>query len=435
MFHISLSRLRKILPPFIEDRSDQMRFSTGQQIAGLKERKYLFFTSSGPVELAFRPPHMLAAAALTLAITAGGFGMSTLTSWPELRPSITAHLQSASEAISEPVRARIILLGGLLPQLSAQLSTKTPEASAKDRPSPLRTEAGKAHLSPSSETAGQTLIETEDSQQIDTVSDENAQPVIAAVALTRAESLDSLKDEVTPLTPAPPESLEMDPEFVGFDGLAFPPVRTETVRFHQQYVGMLAEIEAIKSIFGRFSIPMDEAPAQVAIRTTPHKAGLPELYLYRDSWRKTLALLPLKPPLRYYYITSPYGWRTNKKTGVRRFHHGVDLAGTWKSQLYSAADGIVSYAGREGGFGKVVRVQHSHGVETVYAHLSSITVSIGDYVTHDTVIGKMGNTGRSDGMHLHYEVRIQGKSIDPALMFKIGHQIGVLGDVPRTLSF
>jgi murein DD-endopeptidase MepM/ murein hydrolase activator NlpD len=167
----------------------------------------------------------------------------------------------------------------------------------------------------------------------------------------------------------------------------------------------------------------------------PSDADIPKLFLHRDNWLKILNLIPLKSPLRYYYVTSPYGMRTNKKTGVTRFHHGIDLAGTWRAQLRPSANGVVSFAGQDGSFGKLVRVRHAHDIETVYAHLSSINVKKGDYVTDNVVIGKMGNTGRSDGMHLHYEILINGKSIDPALFFKIGHQLTNTGGLPRAISF
>ncbi|MGB0398102.1 MAG: M23 family metallopeptidase, partial [Candidatus Puniceispirillaceae bacterium] len=120
---------------------------------------------------------------------------------------------------------------------------------------------------------------------------------------------------------------------------------------------------------------------------------------------------------------------------VTRFHHGVDLASTWNAELRPSASGIVSFAGRNGSFGKVVRVRHAHNIETVYAHLSSINVATGDFVTEDIVLGKVGNTGRSDGMHLHYEILINDKSINPALFFKIGHQLSNTGSIPREIRF
>ena len=98
-------------------------------------------------------------------------------------------------------------------------------------------------------------------------------------------------------------------------------------------------------------------------------------------------------------------------------------------RITPSASGIVSF-GRNGSFGNVVRVRHAHNIETVYAHLSSINVATGDFVTEDIVLGKVGNTGRSDGMHLHYEILINDKSINPALFFKIGHQLSITGAFP-----
>ena len=77
--------------------------------------------------------------------------------------------------------------------------------------------------------------------------------------------------------------------------------------------------------------------------------------------------------------------------------------------MRSTAPGTVAFAGREGAFGKVVRIEHDFGISTLYAHLSRITVSVGDYVAENTVIGKMGNTGRSAGSHLHYEIQVDGQ--------------------------
>ena len=92
--------------------------------------------------------------------------------------------------------------------------------------------------------------------------------------------------------------------------------------------------------------------------------------------------------------------RKHPKTGKRTFHHGIDLAGTWQENVRTTAPGRIVYAGSEGAFGKVVRVQHEFGVVTTYAHLARITVKLGDYVSEGHVVGKMGNTGRSVGAQL-----------------------------------
>ena len=98
-----------------------------------------------------------------------------------------------------------------------------------------------------------------------------------------------------------------------------------------------------------------------------------------------------------------------------------------ESQATPPSSGIVTFAGRDGGFGKVVKVQHAHGIETVYAHLSSVLVSKGSFVTPQDILGTMGNTGHSDGMHLHYEIRVDGKSKDPEDFFAYGHKLSIIG--------
>ena len=79
-----------------------------------------------------------------------------------------------------------------------------------------------------------------------------------------------------------------------------------------------------------------------------------------------------------------------------------------------------------------MRVEHEFGVVTTYAHLARITVKLGDYVSERHVVGKMGNTGRSVGAHLHYEIRVNGKSIDPDKFMKVGRQLSVAGELRQT---
>ena len=125
----------------------------------------------------------------------------------------------------------------------------------------------------------------------------------------------------------------------------------------------------------------------------------------------------------HYYVSSPYGPRKHPVTGKYRMHHGIDLAGTWQENVSVSADGTVVFAGYHGSFGKVIRIQHNYGIKTTYGHLAKIKVKKGDIVTDGQVIGKMGRTGRVAGAHLHYEISVNGKSIDPAKFFKVGRKL------------
>jgi murein DD-endopeptidase MepM/ murein hydrolase activator NlpD len=110
-----------------------------------------------------------------------------------------------------------------------------------------------------------------------------------------------------------------------------------------------------------------------------------------------------------------YGGRRTSGFGPRRggMHKGLDIAGPRGTPIYSTADGLVTFAGRQRGYGIVVKIRHAFGFETVYAHLSRASVKVGQQVGRGDRIAEMGNTGRSTGTHLHYEVRIDDKPVNP----------------------
>ncbi len=114
-------------------------------------------------------------------------------------------------------------------------------------------------------------------------------------------------------------------------------------------------------------------------------------------------------------ITSRYGPRVNPVTGKSTVHRGIDFRMDVGTPVFATADGIVESAGKDnnGGFGKIVRIQHSFGFRTYYAHLSKVLVKAGQYVKKGDQIALSGNTGRSTGPHLHYEVRRLWTSMDP----------------------
>jgi len=128
----------------------------------------------------------------------------------------------------------------------------------------------------------------------------------------------------------------------------------------------------------------------------------------RLRWASTPSIWPVRG-----WVTSPFGTRTDPLTGRKTTHTGMDISGPHGKDIVSTADGTVVFAAVEGSYGKVVVVDHGYGMKTRYAHLASITVSAGDAVKRGQVIGKLGNTGRSTGPHLHYEVRMNGVPQNP----------------------
>ena len=142
--------------------------------------------------------------------------------------------------------------------------------------------------------------------------------------------------------------------------------------------------------------------------------------LYRIAAQKVPMGLPLKT--RFVY-TSPFGYRSDPFTGGRDFHPGQDMGGAYGSPVYSTADGIVITAGWVNGYGRCVMVQNAFGIQSLYGHLSQIRVHVGQRVSRGDRIGDMGNSGRSTGTHLHYEIRVGGKPVNPMSYIKAASNV------------
>ena len=210
------------------------------------------------------------------------------------------------------------------------------------------------------------------------------------------------------------------------------PLVTDAARSRKMLLSLNQEIDYIRTTVIGLGIAADALPEQIQKDVIGKDLELKDVMINLAEHRAALRKIPFKPPMLYFYISSDYGNRKHPKTGKVTFHHGVDLAGTWQENVRAAAPGTVIYAGTEGSFGKVVRVQHDFGVVTTYAHLARITVKRGDYIGENHIIGKMGNTGKSAGAHLHYEIRINNKSINPVKFMNVGRQISVAGELRQT---
>lgn len=163
-----------------------------------------------------------------------------------------------------------------------------------------------------------------------------------------------------------------------------------------------------------------EAPDPLHERANGILGKLDEVNLYRMALERTPFAEPTRSAVRY---TSGYGYRRDPKTGGRRMHNGSDFAGALGTPIYATADGTVIHAGRSSGYGKLIKIQHEFGIQTYYAHLSKIRVKKGQRVSQGDRIGDMGNTGRSTGVHLHYEVRIGGKPVNPMSFIKAARDV------------
>jgi murein DD-endopeptidase MepM/ murein hydrolase activator NlpD len=138
------------------------------------------------------------------------------------------------------------------------------------------------------------------------------------------------------------------------------------------------------------------------------------------SWKKLDNLaggaiaIPSEKPVKTAEFTSAFGVRADPFRKAAAMHAGIDLAGPVGTPIYATADGTVARAGwNSGGYGNLIEIDHGRGIVTRYGHLSKMDVNPGDRVTRGQMIGRMGSTGRSTGSHLHYEVRIDDRPVNP----------------------
>ncbi len=141
--------------------------------------------------------------------------------------------------------------------------------------------------------------------------------------------------------------------------------------------------------------------------------SLQALISHLEGQAARLASTPSIAPAKG-WITSTFGYRTSPFTGAREFHQGLDVAGRGGTPILASGDGRVRFAGVNGGFGNAVVIEHGYGIETTYGHLAEALVRPGERVKRGDRVGLMGNTGRSTGPHLHYQVSVSGVAVNPA---------------------
>jgi len=156
------------------------------------------------------------------------------------------------------------------------------------------------------------------------------------------------------------------------------------------------------------------APDPDALRANNILGQLDRINLYRIAAEKAPFDTPVKSTFRY---SSGFG----KRWG--RMHNGTDFAAPIGTPIYSTADGVVTTAGWSSGYGRLIKIQHEFGIETRYGHLNAIRVQVGQRVSRGERIGDMGNSGRSTGPHLHYEVRVGGQPVNPMIYIRAGQDV------------
>ncbi len=158
----------------------------------------------------------------------------------------------------------------------------------------------------------------------------------------------------------------------------------------------------------------DEARANTILE------GLDRMNLYRLATEQAPLAMPVTASFRW---TSGFGMRRDPKGWGNRMHEGVDLAGAYGTPILATGDGTVIHAGWDNGYGRSVEIRHVNGIVTRYAHMSELRVDVGQNVSRGQQIGDMGNSGRSTGTHLHYEILIGGSPVNPMTFIKAGQDV------------
>ncbi|HYW02692.1 MAG TPA: M23 family metallopeptidase [Gammaproteobacteria bacterium] len=161
---------------------------------------------------------------------------------------------------------------------------------------------------------------------------------------------------------------------------------------------------------------LDQLQATVSNRS--RQLGILEQMLLRRHLHAEV--MPKGRPVRHGWLSSGYGPRIDPFTGKEGFHPGFDFAGKRGTKVHAVAAGVVDYAGRDGGYGNLVEINHGGGYKTRYGHNEKILVHVGETVKRGQVISLMGSTGRSTGPHVHFEVRYDGRAINPARFVRAG---------------
>ena len=170
--------------------------------------------------------------------------------------------------------------------------------------------------------------------------------------------------------------------------------------------------EAVKERTGRLADWVNRDLEVLGQEITSRERSFHELNRLLQEKRSLLAATPTISPVKG-LITAEFGYRRSPFTGRREFHEGVDIAAPAGTPILATADGVVSFAGPMSDYGKVVFIDHGHGLATFYAHDSRIRVREGQLVKRGDVIAYVGSTGRTTGPHVHYEVHLNGAVVNP----------------------
>lgn len=199
----------------------------------------------------------------------------------------------------------------------------------------------------------------------------------------------------------------------------------------RRYAAVAGELRRLgvrpeRLVKGGMGGPFEPVPTSDAAASADQHADAQFRSLF-VSWKKLDTLqeaaaiaVPSRQPVEKVAFTSSFGVRSDPFRGTAAMHAGVDIPGPVGTPVYATADGVVERSERAGGYGNLVELNHGKGIQTRYGHLSKLLVEPNTRVTRGQLIGLMGSTGRSTGSHLHYEVRIDGRAVNPMPFLQSG---------------
>lgn len=247
-----------------------------------------------------------------------------------------------------------------------------------------------------------------------------------------AARLSDLQARSAPSTPPMPEAGAKAPSM---DSVPAPPPRAladrppsgQRSQNGNQNTGELEQLIAstgidVEDLLGRLAVPAGQGGPYVALENAapPEPAAPVER---AEELQKIVMTLPLAAPLTEYRLESGFGGRPDPFTRRQAFHPGLDMVAPYRTPVYSTAPGIVKFTGVKSAYGKVVEIDHGHGIITRFGHLHRITVTRGQEIAVHQQVGELGSTGRSTGPHLHYEVLVNGTPQDPEKFLQAGKNV------------
>ena len=234
-------------------------------------------------------------------------------------------------------------------------------------------------------------------------------------ALTKpTPSVDPKADALAADVVAPLKKIELQQVAVAVQARRVVDQRFAKAVAHVRSLGLNpARIVAKQPAMGGPYEAADSAATEADLRADTQFRSLFMTWKKLDTLQQGVIAIPSAQPVAHLNYTSNYGIRSDPFRGTAAMHAGVDIPGPVGTPIYATADGMVDRAERAGGYGNMVELDHGKGIQTRYGHLSKILVEPGTRVHRGQLIALMGSTGRSTGPHLHYEVRIDGRAVNP----------------------